>query len=340
MFSPLSSFIYYPCIDSIAKDLGVTVELINLTITSYMIVSGIAPAIIGDFADMVGRRPIYMITFTIYFAANVGLAAQRSYPALLILKMIQSAGASVNGIFYMSYVCIQASLSSLFIDIYGFKELGVGLVYLPFGLGCLIASFVSGKIMDRDYRVTAKANGVTIQKVEGDDLAEFRIESARFRSSGYLITVAIVSVFGYGWALDTKVHFGVPLVLQFFIGASITGVFNMCGTLLTDVHPRNPATAQASSNIVRCALSATGLAALQALIANIGPGWTFTVFAALCLATIPMIVAEIRWGLQWRQERNATQEARQSGQQGLPIARDPAVSPEALEDQRLKPIVH
>lgn len=59
--------------------------------------------------------------------------------------------------------------------------------------------------MDRDYRVTAKANGVTIQKVEGDDLAEFRIESARFRSSGYLITVAIVSVFGYGWALDTKV---------------------------------------------------------------------------------------------------------------------------------------
>lgn len=94
MFSPLSSFIYYPCIDSIAKDLGVTLELINLTITSYMIVSGIAPALIGDFADMVGRRPIYIITFTIYFAANVGLATQRSYPALLVLRMVQSAGSS------------------------------------------------------------------------------------------------------------------------------------------------------------------------------------------------------------------------------------------------------
>lgn len=94
MFSPLSSFIYYPCIDSIAKDLDVTVELINLTITSYMIVSGIAPAIIGDFADMVGRRPIYIITFIIYFAANVGLATQRSYPALLVLRMVQSAGSS------------------------------------------------------------------------------------------------------------------------------------------------------------------------------------------------------------------------------------------------------
>lgn len=88
MFSPLSSFIYYPCIDSMAKDLGVTVELVNLTITSYMIVSGIAPAVIGDFADMVGRRPIYVITFTIYFAANVGLATQR---------IISCAPGSENG---------------------------------------------------------------------------------------------------------------------------------------------------------------------------------------------------------------------------------------------------
>lgn len=51
----------------------------------------------------------------------------------------------VNGIFYMTYGCIQASLSSLFIDIYGFEELEAGLIYLPFGLGCLIASFISGR---------------------------------------------------------------------------------------------------------------------------------------------------------------------------------------------------
>lgn len=59
--------------------------------------------------------------------------------------------------------------------------------------------------MDRDYRVTAKAYGVTIEKVKGDDLANFRIERARFRSSGYLVTLAIATIIGYGWALDTKV---------------------------------------------------------------------------------------------------------------------------------------
>ena len=94
MFSPLSSFIYYPAIDTIASDLRVTITLVNLTVTSYMIVSGITPAIVGDLADMVGRRPVYLATFVIYLAANIGLALQRSYPALLVLRMLQSAGGS------------------------------------------------------------------------------------------------------------------------------------------------------------------------------------------------------------------------------------------------------
>ena len=58
--------------------------------------------------------------------------------------------------------------------------------------------------MDRDYRVTAKAYGVTIEKVKGDDLANFQIERARLRSSRYLITLAIATIIGYGWALETK----------------------------------------------------------------------------------------------------------------------------------------
>ena len=94
MFSPLSSFICYPAIHTIALDLGVTITLINLTVTSYMIVSGITPAVVGDMADMVGRRPVYLATFMMYFAANIGLALQKSYPALLILRMLQSAGGS------------------------------------------------------------------------------------------------------------------------------------------------------------------------------------------------------------------------------------------------------
>lgn len=94
MFSGLSSFIYYPAISPIAADLHTSIELVNLTITSYMIVSGIAPSIIGDLADRTGRRPLYIATFAIYFAANIGLALQNSYAALFVLRMLQSAGSS------------------------------------------------------------------------------------------------------------------------------------------------------------------------------------------------------------------------------------------------------
>ena len=36
-FSPVSSQIYYPALDSLAKSLDVSISLINLTLTSYMV---------------------------------------------------------------------------------------------------------------------------------------------------------------------------------------------------------------------------------------------------------------------------------------------------------------
>lgn len=93
-FSPLSGQIYFPAIPDIAKAYHTTTGRINLTITTYMILQGLAPTIMGTFGDTTGRRPAYILTFTIYLAANIGLATQRSYGALLVLRCLQSAGSS------------------------------------------------------------------------------------------------------------------------------------------------------------------------------------------------------------------------------------------------------
>ncbi|KAG9236957.1 multidrug resistance protein [Amylocarpus encephaloides] len=442
MFSPLSSFIYYPAITSLSKDLDVSIEMINLTITSYMIVSGIAPAILGDLADMTGRRWVYILTLTIYCAANVGLALQRSWSALLVLRMVQSVGSSatisiaygivadiaspaergsfvgavlcgpnvapslgpvlggvlsqfvgwrwifwtlvllsgicllwigiflpetsrhivgngsiptawyhqtawsllqrprsqkqqstqeppkrnfhvpnpisclkllfhrstsliilVNGIYYMTYGCIQASMSSLFIELYDFNELEAGLIYLPFGVGCALASLVSGYIMNWDYRRTASEYGFVIDKVSGDDLTRFPIEKARFRSISYAVTLSSACIVGYGWALQAHTvmkSVAVSLILQFLLGSAASMVFNMCGTLLVDLHPKSPASAQAALNIVRCSLSAGGLALLQFVIDRVGVGWCFTIFAGLCLSMLLPIWTVHRYGMIWR----------------------------------------
>lgn len=51
---------------------------------------------IGDFADKAGRRPAYIVCFTLYIAANIGLALQSNYAALFVLRCLQSAGSSTT----------------------------------------------------------------------------------------------------------------------------------------------------------------------------------------------------------------------------------------------------
>lgn len=93
-FSPLSSFIFFPAIDALSRSLHVPVGRINLTITSYMIIAGIAPSIMGDLADKIGRRQVYLAMMVIYCAANIGLALQTNWTALFILRMVQSTGSA------------------------------------------------------------------------------------------------------------------------------------------------------------------------------------------------------------------------------------------------------
>ena len=93
-FSPLSASIYFPALNVLAKDLKVSSGLINLTITTYMISQALSPTIFGDLGDMTGRRPAYVIGFIIYIGANIGLALQNNYAALLVLRCMQSMGSS------------------------------------------------------------------------------------------------------------------------------------------------------------------------------------------------------------------------------------------------------
>ena len=58
------------------------------------IFQGLAPTFVGSLSDSTGRRPVYVICFTVYICANVALALQRSYPALLVLRALQSTGSS------------------------------------------------------------------------------------------------------------------------------------------------------------------------------------------------------------------------------------------------------
>lgn len=78
-----------------------------------MIVSGIAPMMLGSITDQLGRRRVYLLVSFIYVLADVELTLQTSYPALLILRMLQSAeGSATIGTAY-GVVAMSPSLLSV-----------------------------------------------------------------------------------------------------------------------------------------------------------------------------------------------------------------------------------
>lgn len=96
MLSPLSSSIYFPALDNIAQSLNISYEKATLSVTIFMIIQGIAPSIWGPVSDFKGRRIAFFGALIITLVANIGLLTSHSYPALMILRALQSGGSSAT----------------------------------------------------------------------------------------------------------------------------------------------------------------------------------------------------------------------------------------------------
>lgn len=462
LFSSLSANTYLPALNTLEQKLHVTRELIALTITSYMVFQGLAPTLYGDLADMTGRRPAYIVGFSIYIAANLGLALQKNYAALFILRCLQSTGSSGtialgNGVVadvsamtergtYMGFVVsgtmvgpaigpvlggllseflgwrsifwflvilavaylvpflvtfpetarhivgngslppqswnmslynylqsrkasrdlerdgrdveqleltdaqraqrrlqwpnplrtisiamekdvaiilmysalvytawydVTTSLPSLFRDIYSFDDLQLGLSFIPYGVGCVVASILGGKFMDLNYKRVAETMGFTLDRRRSNDLKDFPIEKARLQVVWPLLFCGIGALLCYGWVLQFEVHLAAPLILHFVIGLCLAGAYNILCVLLVDLYPQNPATATAVNNLVRCLFAAAGTGLIIRMIDGMGRGWCFTFIAMVLVVTSPVLWVEQRWGAGWREARRVRAQVRQ-----------------------------
>ncbi|KAI8631142.1 MFS general substrate transporter [Xylariaceae sp. FL1651] len=75
LFSGLSSNIYFPAEERIAN-------------------VSISPVFWGALADVIGRRPIYIASFTVYIASNIVLSFSPNFAVLLFFRGLQSAGSA------------------------------------------------------------------------------------------------------------------------------------------------------------------------------------------------------------------------------------------------------
>ncbi|TVY32201.1 Itaconate transport protein [Lachnellula subtilissima] len=491
--SPTSANIYFPALNPLKQDLGVSTTLINLTLTSYMIFQGLAPTIFGDLADMAGRRPTYILAFIIYLGANIGLALQNSYAALFILRCLQSTGSSgaialgygvvadisssaergkymgivgagtmmgpaigpviggiltqflgwrsifwflvivaggflvpfvltvpetgrnvvgngsippqgwnmtvlawlrlrkelksvdglsrsvtaedrrnqqaalakrrklrfpnplktvyiimekdmavvlfYNALIYTAFYDMISSIPQQFEEIYGFNDLQIGLCYIPFGAGCALASFINGRMLDRNYKRVARQIGFTIDRKRGDDLRHFPIERARLELIWPLLGFGLSCYLCYGWVLEQNTNLAAPLILQFLIGLTVNGSFNILSTLIVDLYPQSPSTATAANNLVRCLMGAGGTAIISIMIEAMGRGWCYTFIALVCIAASPLLWIELKWGPGWREERRVRMDKAAEDQKRaeMELEEDPNISMETeteMEEQQ------
>jgi MFS family permease len=208
-----------------------------------------------------------------------------------------------NALIYTAFYDVLASIPQLFHEIYGFNDLQIGLCYIPFGVGCAVASWVNGQMLDRNYRLVARSIGFTIDRKRGDDLRHFPIERARIEIIWPMLSLGLACVLCYGWVLEKNPHLAAPLILHFIIGLCVNGTFNILSTLLVDLYPQSPATATAANNLVRCFMGAGGTGIINIMVENMGRGWCFTFVALICAAMMPLLWVETKWGPQWREER-------------------------------------
>ncbi|KAF2006239.1 MFS general substrate transporter [Amniculicola lignicola CBS 123094] len=95
-YSPLPANIYFPAIPTIAFAFNKSTDLINQTVTVYLIFQGISPMLWGPISDRYGRRPVYLVCLSILVLSSIGMALcpTDSFWLLLFLRCFQSGGSA------------------------------------------------------------------------------------------------------------------------------------------------------------------------------------------------------------------------------------------------------
>ncbi|KAF1982610.1 MFS general substrate transporter [Aulographum hederae CBS 113979] len=220
-----------------------------------------------------------------------------------------------NSLVYTAFYDVIASTPYLLRRIYAFNDLEIGLCFLPFGVGCLFAPTISGRLCDRNYRRHAARLGIPIDRKRGESMRDLPIERIRLEVAAPLLAVGTATILCYGWVMYAETHLTAPMVLHFVMGLTLMGGFNATSVLIVDLYLEAPATATASNNLVRCLVGAGGTAVIVMMIEGMGVGWCFTFIAGVVAAASPILWVLVEKGPRWREERRVRDEERRRKRQ-------------------------
>ncbi|EPE09913.1 mfs transporter [Ophiostoma piceae UAMH 11346] len=135
---PMGSSIFYPALSELARELHTSSTVANLTIALYMLAMAIFPLWWSSFSETLGRRTIYIISFSFFVLFSI-LSAISSSISMLIVMRVLGGGASAS---------VQAVGAGTLADIWEPRERGraMGIFYLGPLTGPLFAPIIGGAL--------------------------------------------------------------------------------------------------------------------------------------------------------------------------------------------------
>jgi MFS family permease len=190
------------------------------------------------------------------------------------------------GVFFGAMVATEAILPEAFKENYGLNSWQTGLCYLGAGIGNMSGAFVGSRLSDRLLMRSRRQRG-GLAKSEDRFTANIWIAGFVFNPLGSLI---------FGWVVERKlsvwgaiIGFGIQCFGNVQVVTSITAY-------LVDSMPGRGAAAVAAANFVQFGFACILTLISTPMVANLGAGWTSTLFACLSWGGMLIILVLKIWG--------------------------------------------
>ncbi|KAG6873057.1 hypothetical protein C0995_003537 [Termitomyces sp. Mi166 len=126
------------CMEGAAKELHASQEVINLTVSCFVLGFGIGPLFFAPLSEVLGRKPIYCISMFFYFLFTLPSALAKNSATLVIGRQLAGLAASAP----------MANVGGTISDVWSLDERGIpmaifsGTIYLGPCLGPIVGSWI------------------------------------------------------------------------------------------------------------------------------------------------------------------------------------------------------
>lgn len=88
----LAIHIFVPVLPWVARDFQISLQVVQLTLSIYIIGLALGQLFYGPLADSIGRRPVLLLGLSIYTGASIGCMLANSIDLLIVMRFLQALG--------------------------------------------------------------------------------------------------------------------------------------------------------------------------------------------------------------------------------------------------------